>query len=368
MKSGKLYTGLIWWSIAAVLLSGAVRLPLAVASNGDGVCPDVYETDDTYEQATPIFVNDKKSQRHNFHDENDTDWASFGVLAGQTLEVITHNCGADVNPCIDLYKGDGVTLVRTECGADEDGEVKLSFKGGKKAGTYYARIRSFDPAAFGASSDYDLEVATPTAPDFTGFVKGIITDAVSGQPLSGVSVRTNGGATAAPSTPQGAYLLSDTPGSYALTATKSGYSTYKDQVTIISAQICQKDFRMIPNAAPDLIITGVSGPATAQVGTVIKVSRTVKNQGLTAAGAFSVGIYLSKENIITSSDLLLGSAQVLSLASATASKARITVTIPAQQEPGTYYLGAIADIGNSVIETKEGNNARASAAAVQINP
>ena len=150
MKSGKPYTGLIWWSIAALWLAVAVSFPAVASSAGDGVCADVYETDDTFPQATSIFVNDKKPQRHNLHDENDTDWVSFGVRAGQTLEVTTHSCGSNANPCIELYSGDGETLLRTECGVDEAGEVKLSFKGGTKAGTHYARIRSYDPEAFGA--------------------------------------------------------------------------------------------------------------------------------------------------------------------------------------------------------------------------
>lgn len=368
MKSGKIHTGLIWWSIAAVWVMVAVNLPGVASSAVDSFCTDVYEVDNTFPQATPIFINDTRPQRHNFHEANDADWVSFGVLAGQTLEVTTHNCGAYSNPCIDLYAGDGETLLRTECGADEMGEVKLSFKGGQKPRTYYARIRPYAPDAFGAGSDYDLSVTTPTAPDFTGYVKGLITDAISGHPLNAVTVRTSGGAVAAPSTPQGAYLLSDTAGSYAMTATKSGYLTYKDQVTILSGQIYQKDFRMIPTNAPDLIITSLSGPVAAQVGTAIKVTRTVKNQGLTAAGAFAVGLYLSKDNVITSSDLFLGSTQVLSLEPATTSRAIITVTIPAQQEPGTYYLGAIADLNSSVIETKEGNNAKASSTSILINP
>jgi hypothetical protein len=281
---------------------------------------------------------------------------------------MTRNCGAISNPCIELFGGDGETLVRTECGVDEKGEVKLAFKGGKKAATYYARITPFGPDAFGAGSEYDLRVAAPTAPDFTGFVRGFISDAITGQPLGAVTVRTDGGAVAAPSTPQGAYLLSDTPGGYTVTARKAGYLAYQDQVTIISGQIYQKDFRLIPISAPDLVITSLSGPAAAKVGTAIKVTRTAKNQGQAAAGPFAVGIFLSADNAITSGDLFLGSTQVPALAPSTTSKSSITVTIPAQLEPGTYYLGAIADLNNWVIETKEGNNARAASTPIQINP
>ena len=205
-------------------------------------------------------------------------------------------------------------------------------------------------------------------PILSGFVKGLITDAITGQP----STRLRCALTAAPwrpRVPRRGLTSSATPAAATrMTAKKAGYLAYQDQVTIISGQIYQKDFRIIPVNAPDLIITALSGPVAAQAGTAIKVTRRVKNQGLTAAGAFAVGICLSKDNLVTSSDLLLGSSQVSSLAPATTSRSTITVTIPAQQEPGTYYLGAIADIGSSVIETKEGNNARAASASILINP
>jgi subtilase family serine protease len=111
---------------------------------------------------------------------------------------------------------------------------------------------------------------------------------------------------------------------------------------------------------PDLVMTSVSGPSTGLAGGAITVSNTVSAAPTGGgASAFSVGIYLSTDNVITTSDILIGGRGIDGLASGASSPADTTVTIPTSVAPGTYYIGAIADSYNSVAESNEANNALA---------
>jgi subtilase family serine protease len=67
---------------------------------------------------------------------------------------------------------------------------------------------------------------------------------------------------------------------------------------------------------PDLVVSAATLTPTATApGMTVNVTNTVKNQGGTGAGAFTVGIYLSPDNVFDAgSDTLLNSRAVLSLA------------------------------------------------------
>ena len=106
---------------------------------------------------------------------------------------------------------------------------------------------------------------------------------------------------------------------------------------------------------PDLTMTAVSGPASGSTGDSITVSSTVSASGGIPAG-FYVGIYLSTDSVITSSDIFLGYRYVTGLTPAAPSTASMTIKIPATATGGTYYIGAIADYNNMVKESDETNN------------
>jgi hypothetical protein len=84
----------------------------------------------------------------------------------------------------------------------------------------------------------------------------------------------------------------------------------------------------------------------------------VKNRGIGGTGStpFKVGLYLSKDKIVTTSDIFLGSRSVSSLAAGAVSQAATQVRIPADLPLGTYFIGAIADYTNVITETNELNN------------
>ncbi len=109
----------------------------------------------------------------------------------------------------------------------------------------------------------------------------------------------------------------------------------------------------------DLTITSVNGPASSARGSSITVANTARNQGVGESGSFSVGIYLSTDNVITTSDRLIGSRSISNLAASASNSANTTVTVPANLTPRTYYIGAIADYDSKRAETNETNNSRA---------
>jgi len=112
---------------------------------------------------------------------------------------------------------------------------------------------------------------------------------------------------------------------------------------------------------PDLQITGGGfAPALAMPGGAIAVQATVKNAGPLTAAANWVHLYLSPDNRITTTDLLLQ--QGLHCPVLT-SGAVITInsipTIPPTTPVGTYYVGIVCDVNNEVAESNEANNAAA---------
>jgi uncharacterized repeat protein (TIGR01451 family) len=95
------------------------------------------------------------------------------------------------------------------------------------------------------------------------------------------------------------------------------------------------------------------------------INDRVKNQGITAAGTFAVGYYISSDEIYQAdSDLFLCSRTVAALAAGASDPATGTIRTTCAIPPlpyGTYYLVTVADSGNSVIESNETNNSRARA-------
>jgi hypothetical protein len=106
----------------------------------------------------------------------------------------------------------------------------------------------------------------------------------------------------------------------------------------------------------DLTITSVLGPLDGKICQKIPITATVKNLG-GRSGGFHVTFYLSTDPTITSGDVPIGSIYLNALAAGaqrilTAEKATIPCTLP----PGIYYIGAIADSDNRVVESNEKNN------------
>ena len=119
----------------------------------------------------------------------------------------------------------------------------------------------------------------------------------------------------------------------------------------------------------DLLPTALT---TTVSGSNILVQDSVKNQGLTAAGAFTIRYYLSINTSYDAIDRLLCSRSITNLAAGAANPAIGTITttcaISATLASGSYYVVAVVDADSVVVETNETNNNRSTITPSLIGP
>ncbi|HWN93491.1 MAG TPA: CARDB domain-containing protein [Methylomirabilota bacterium] len=109
----------------------------------------------------------------------------------------------------------------------------------------------------------------------------------------------------------------------------------------------------------NLKLLSCTGPSSAVGGRVISVSATVTNTGAIGyAEGFRIGLYLSTDPVITTSDLVIVRGGYYHPASpGSVANEVFTFRLPSFVPAGTYYLGAIADFEQHVLEPNEADNA-----------
>ena len=110
---------------------------------------------------------------------------------------------------------------------------------------------------------------------------------------------------------------------------------------------------------PDLVVTGMStlGSVIVAPGKTFPIIVTVKNQGLSSAGASTTRFYLSTDQTKSANDkLLTGVASIPALAVDTSFTKSVTVTVPSNTSLSYYFLIACADAAGAVTEVIETNN------------
>jgi len=117
---------------------------------------------------------------------------------------------------------------------------------------------------------------------------------------------------------------------------------------------------------PDLIVSLITAPTSAVRGSTISVTDTTKNNGGGDAGASTTKLYVSTNTTWDAGDTYLGSRSVPMLAAGASSAGSTSVTIPSGIATGPYYIIALTDDGNVVVETNEINNKKTK--AITINP
>ena len=91
----------------------------------------------------------------------------------------------------------------------------------------------------------------------------------------------------------------------------------------------------------------------------MSVSNTVRNQGGQAAGPFTVGVYLSTDDVFDGGDVLLASRSVAAGLAPGAMSAGVTpVVLPGNLSSATHFLFVQADLGGDVAEADETNDLR----------
>ncbi|HEX2454801.1 MAG TPA: M36 family metallopeptidase [Vicinamibacterales bacterium] len=132
-------------------------------------------------------------------------------------------------------------------------------------------------------------------------------------------------------------------------------SPYTGTVTIVSDDV-----------APDMIVSALTVPVTGGSGLPIQITDTTKNQGTGAAAASTTYYYLSRDYMLDGSDPVVGTRAVPDLAVGATSTNTMSVTLPADLDPGLYTLFAKADGAGVLSESQEANNTRLS--TIRIGP
>jgi subtilase family serine protease len=112
---------------------------------------------------------------------------------------------------------------------------------------------------------------------------------------------------------------------------------------------------------PNLVVQTLAAPTVTFPGTNISVSTSVRNTGVDPVGASNLQLYLSTDDVITTGDTPLGNVIAFNALGGgnTSPVATRLVQIPPGTTPGTYYIGAIADVDGQVAEGNENDNTKA---------
>ncbi|MFK7958568.1 MAG: C13 family peptidase [Lysobacterales bacterium] len=193
---------------------------------------DGYEVDDDRDNASVIFVDDIDPQPHTFHVDNEQDFVSFNAVnspAGsgnpaQTYEIAVENIddfsGAGFSVSIELFSAAtplGTPLASTSGGIG--GSLSLTWPSANGdydngEGEYFVRVA---PSLSSQRGKYTVKIFRPDVL-LTGTVKGSVVDALTGLPVAGALISSDGSVAAA-SSPSGSFQLVENPGSYDLTVT-----------------------------------------------------------------------------------------------------------------------------------------------------
>jgi len=125
-------------------------------------------------------------------------------------------------------------------------------------------------------------------------------------------------------------------------------------------------------AFPDLVITAVSpNSGTVNAGSTLSVTDTTQNQGEgSTSGTFRISYHLSTDSIYGNADdvAIATYRTAATLAGGGSNTASTNLTIPTTTPANTYYVCALADSLNSVVEPNETNNTLCSSARVTVPP
>ncbi|MGH7894116.1 MAG: CARDB domain-containing protein [Candidatus Binatia bacterium] len=115
---------------------------------------------------------------------------------------------------------------------------------------------------------------------------------------------------------------------------------------------------------PDLVIASVNAPSAAGAGDTIALTDTTRNVGTVPSGASVTSFHLSTNATLEAGDVLLGTRAIAALAAGASDTGSVNVTIPASTAAGNYWILAVADTGDALVDAQEGNNVLARAIAI----
>jgi len=210
---------------------------------------DLFEPNNTLENATPIFVQDVESQSHQFISADDEDWLVFYAEAETDyfIEIPTNSVSKDINPVIDIYNSNGEKIHSNGVGGFE-GEGELLLWHSPSEGFYYLRISNFLNNNQSTENNYQIRVYFEVGPDL-GTIRGTITDQCSGEIINGADIINEIKSTFTYKT--GKYNMPINPGEYNQTVSASHYITKSRNVSIEARELVIEDFELQPTTGCD---------------------------------------------------------------------------------------------------------------------
>lgn len=138
-------------------------------------------------------------------------------------------------------------------------------------------------------------------------------------------------------------------------------ATYAIEVKASTGSVQQSHTVQFQVVDLDLAMSTVSSSSsTIDIGSNVIIENSVLNSGASTANNFFVNLYLSTDDVITTTDTLLASRSIVSLESGESDSALTSVVIPSSITPNNYYIGAVVDPDNMLPEMNEANNALSS--------
>lgn len=209
--------------------------------------PDIYEDDDTPEQAGWIGV-DNAPQTHNFDSAVDEDWLLFYLEAPATLTIETFDLSVNCDTFIALYQADGVTPLANgtddNSGFDGDGASGLLYAF-SQAGLYYLRVTDV-VGSFGEGTAYSVRVILEVGNLNPATIAGIVFDGDTKVPIGGARIQLNSLASARVTcSPGGAYSIIVPGGTHTLVAKAPGYGELVRVVSAASGNVTAQNFPLM---------------------------------------------------------------------------------------------------------------------------
>jgi len=211
---------------------------------------DIYEPDDKLEQAHVMIVGDNKRQQHTLHSRTDEDWFKFYAKANLRYDIRANPVGADIDIALELYDSEGNRIFTEPKDEGIEGEEELfSSWQAPSEGFYYVKVSDVAPSSESCrlKIQYELRISG-LAPVFDGAIKGVVTDAISGQALANAIVYSGCNKNyPVPSFQDGSYHLTSEAGVCELTATVNGYKPLTCQIHIPEIFSIQRNMPLLPD-------------------------------------------------------------------------------------------------------------------------
>jgi hypothetical protein len=200
--------------------------------------PDIYEPDNTKNQASVAIINDRKGQHHNFHEQTDEDWmvfyGKFDVEYTVEIDQVEENC----DPKITIYKQDDtgqlISVVYKNDYTKNLGE-ELSWTCDKDD-LYFIKINHFGDLISFEKTGYRFKLYHPYAGEGAK-IKGTIYDVSSNIPVFKATIKIYDDddiiLASTLSSKKGNYIIPNLEkGTYTLTAKADHYLTTTTKITV----------------------------------------------------------------------------------------------------------------------------------------